>query len=398
MGAVRVVSQEPPAGVQADHVRRPDAPTLSPAGRPFSRGGGRHRHSLHECPTLHRCRCSRAGSRVGRSAYPCGSQTSWRCRRHRREATCFAECGRSFPSPAVCFRLWHWAAAPTVPAPNRQPGAGRSHQPACAADRDLRRRLRIRPAARNGASRHDQPFRSAQNLTTSAASSSRSGPHGQQPAVPLRRAPARSRVSGGSIVISPALQQHRHASGPRRSTAPSSSLTHSTSTPYRPGATAPCPRAGARAAAAPDARAGAGPRGRPGPPPAPPSSSTRREIPAAAARRAPTANAASGSDRSVQALSTGSAALQLVPSSSISVTCSTCRGPRPRSRRRTAVRAGDRLLPGPDPVRDHERGGVVRRTPPARVHRQREVEDRPAGGSGRCPRGRARGAPRRRSG
>ena len=40
-------------------------------------------------------------------------------------------------------------------------------------------------------------------------------------------------------------------------------------------------------------------------------------------------------------------------------------------------RAGDRLPPRLDPALDHQRGGVVGRTPAARVHRQLEVEDRP---------------------
>ena len=184
------------------------------------------------------------------------------------------------------------------------------------------------------------------------------------------------------VIAAPALQQHRHAATLARGSDGSHAEfqrhpLHFHAVAARAGRLRR-PPAGARAAAAPAGRAGDGPPGRRGLPPAPPSSSTRREIPAGAARRGRRRRPRAGATARSRCCPPARAALQLVPSSSIRVTCSTWRGPRPRSRRRTASAPAMVSCRALDPVRDHERGGVVRRTrtrssPPAARH------GRPAG-------------------
>ena len=84
---------------------------------------------------------------------------------------------------------------------------------------------------------------------------------------------------------------------------------------------------------------------------------------------APEVNAPSGSDRSLHVLSTGTAALQLVPSSSIRVRCSDLPGSEAAQPQPDRVGAGDRLLPRPDAIRDRRarrcsRAGSSRSRPP----------------------------------
>ena len=107
---------------------------------------------------------------------------------------------------------------------------------------------------------------------------------------------------------------------------------------------------------------------------------------------------ASGTTWSLHVLSTGIGRVQQVPSSSISVTCSDWRAPRPRSRTRNASSSGDDLSPRPrsgprSPVTPRSRAGSSRCRPPG------AASERPSAPSpARSRSGRARAGRRHRSG